>query len=118
MKFIKQDDKLIIELPIIQKRYNPYMGDESVGEMKAFIGVVAGQEYTLNYLIDMDYKDKSDQIGMEVLRLNSQEELEDLCQLCGFITMTLPLCKYCNKSIWGTATFGDKGIKCFECEKR
>lgn len=115
MKFTKQDDKLIVELPITQSRYNPYMGNESVGEMKAFIGVIAGDEYTLNYLIDMDYKDKGDQIGLEVLRLNSKEELRELCELCDFKIDKKLICVYCHQPIWGIFTKDDDGFMCRDC---
>ena len=56
----KKNDKLVIEIPLIGERHNPYDEDHKV-EMDNIIGVIAGDEFGFAYQIDMAYKGKADQ---------------------------------------------------------
>lgn len=119
MNYKKDKDNLIITIPLRQNRYNPYQedmtGDGYTGTMNSLIGVIAGDDYTLNYLIDMDYKGKADQVGTDILHFDSREELEEICKECEIEIRELPVCSLCRKAIWGTFTVADKGKVCYDC---
>lgn len=120
MNFKKEKDNLIITIPLRQNRYNPYQeemtGIPPTGTMNSLIGLIAGQEYTLNYLNDMDYAGKADQIGIDILHLDSREELEEICKECGIEIRELPICSYCQEAIWGTFRMVEGKNICCDCD--
>ena len=94
MKIYKKKDKILIEIPFWSKRINPYMIDkngkpEDVGEYSTLIGMITydgcgNEEMGLAYVIDMDYKDKGDQIGGWVIKwFGNEEELRKVCKEIG-----------------------------------
>ena len=81
MKIHKKDNLLVAEIPLYQKIYNPYMDDNiDLGETDNLVGVIAGNEYSISYLIDMDYKGKPPQEGMPIIMFEDREELEKVCK--------------------------------------
>ena len=86
MKIYKKDDKIIVEISATQKRWNPYMEEESekglLGEYPTLTGLIIrhnknGNSYDeigFAQTIDMDYADKADQIGSFIIMWDSSEE--------------------------------------------
>ena len=87
MKIYKKDDKIICEIPFWSKRYNPYMVDdegnpEDIGEYPTLTGLIVRhrkggsdwEEIGFAHTIDMDYKDKGDQVGSFVIMWYGDEE--------------------------------------------
>lgn len=67
-KIYKKGDSLIIEIPLTQRRSNPYMselGEEYADYMDRVVGLILNEKNNCRigfaYLIDMDYKGKDDQ---------------------------------------------------------
>lgn len=122
-KIYKKDNKLVIEIPLKTRRFNYYeemiTGNGDVGEMDNTIGVIHGNEIGFAYLIDMDYKDKDDQIGEIFYYFDGGEnEFKKLCEELGIGFYEYPVCDYCYKPIYGTHTIDEKGNKCYNCEKK
>ena len=115
MIYEKTDKVLVVHIPLKQEIYNPY-SEEVEGETDAVIGIVAGNEYTLSHLIEMEYKDKSPQEGTPILYCETKEELKELCKEIGCDVWELLLCDTCKKAIRGTFTINKKGNQCFDCE--
>jgi hypothetical protein len=82
MDIYKKDNKIIAEIPFWSKRSNPYMENENVGEYPTLIGLIHRHnkdgndwdEIGFHYAIDMDYKDKPDQIGGPVIMWYGEEK--------------------------------------------
>jgi hypothetical protein len=85
MEITKTKTDLVIKVPLSVNRYNPYMGDEPVGEMDNIVGLIyhdkGFDECGFAYWIDMDYKDKGDQISDFWLKYPGSEG--DFVELCG-----------------------------------
>lgn len=115
----KNNQNLIIKLsvPLEKRRYNPY--DESEGDkMNNVVGVVAGDEIGFAYWLDREYKGKGDDVSAPFYLY--QGELSDFRNLCGELDIDIveyPACVYCCEPIFGSFSFGEKGNKCFDCEK-
>lgn len=80
----KENDNLIITIPLKTHRSNPYMDDYSQ-EMDNIIGLYEG-EYNngLAYRIDMEYKGKDDQYSDYFFKLNgSKEEFDKMIKELG-----------------------------------
>ena len=120
MEISKENNQLVIKIPLRQKIYNSYMPDEDLGETDNLVGIIVGDEFTISQLIDMDYKSKDDQEGMPIIHFNSKEELEAACKIGNIKIWGLPpqICAYCNKTIRGSFTIGEKGNQCWECENK
>ena len=115
MKITKQEDNLIVEIPLKQPISNPYE-DRDLGECDNLVGIIAGDEFTISQLIDMDYKDKPPQEGMPILHFTTEEQLRDVCKEFDIDIWEHPLCAYCKKVIRGSFTLGEKGNMCNTCE--
>lgn len=81
-----KDKKLVIEIPLKTKRYNPYMemydedGDGDCGPMDNVVGIIDGSEIGFGHWIDMSYKGKSDQNTSIMYHwMGSHDEFEDFC---------------------------------------
>ena len=86
MEIYKKDDKIIVEIPATQSRWNSYMEEESeqglLGIYPTLTGLIIrhkkdGNSYDeigFAQTIDMDYADKPDQVGSFVIMWNSSEE--------------------------------------------
>lgn len=115
MKITKEQDELVLRLPLKQKINNPYMEDEDLGMTDNLIGIIAGDEYTISHLNDLNYKD-SQQEGMPIIYFNSEEGLREACKICSINIWQHPLCAYCNKATRGSYQLGEKGPMCYKCE--
>ena len=115
MKITKENDELVVRIPLKQKINNSYMDEKDLYDTDNLVGIIAGDEYTLSHLVDLNYKD-SQQEGMPILYFNTKEELEKVCKDFNIMVWEHPLCNYCGKVIRGTHTIGEKGNKCFDCE--
>ena len=116
MNITKENEELVLRIPLKQKMYNHYMGDDPVGEMDNLVGIVAGRDCSISQLIDMDYKGKPPQEGQPIIMFSDKEELEEECKKLGINIWELPLCAYCNEAIRGVFTIGEKGNQCFKCK--
>ena len=117
MKITKENDELVLRLPLRQPITNPY--DEEVhGYMDSLVGIVAGNEYSLSYLIDMDYKGKAPQEGMPVIMFETEEELREVCKELGLEVWKYETCSVCKKPLRGVHTLGENGAECLDHEQR
>ena len=96
MKIKKQKDKIIVEIPFWSKRINPYMIDkngefEDVGQYPTLTGLIIRHRKDGNWdemggalTLDMDYKDKPDQVGGFVIRwFGGEEKFREKCKELG-----------------------------------
>ncbi|SRR3990167_157852 len=114
-KFSKENNELVVRIPLRQKINNPYDEDE-IGECDNLIGVIAKDEFSLSQAIDMTYKGKSAQEGMPIIMFETREELEKVCKDFGIEVWEMPICGACGKAIRGSFTSNKKRNLCFECE--
>ena len=115
MKIYKTGEKIIVELDFWQPVNNPYE-ENTKRRTHNLIGVIAGDDYTISQLIDLDYKG-SQQEGMPLIHYNGDEDdFKKLCKELGIDIWNLPICEYCNNVIRGTSAYGEKGFMCGECE--
>ena len=115
-----EDGNLIIgiSVPLKTKRSNPYDEDEG-DEMNNIVGVVAGDELSFCYWIDMGYKGKSDQISMPFFIYDGEEkDFIELCKSLNIDTFKYDTCSKCHKVIYGSSTWSDGGSVCWDCEDR
>jgi len=122
-KIYKKKDKLIIEVPLKAKRYNPYEADfygkdYNPPDMDNIVGVIASDEIGFAYWIDREYKDKGDDISCLFYNYwKSKEDFIKLCKKLGIECYEYPICGTCGKSIFGTFGFDKDGKNlCYECE--
>jgi len=122
MKIIKQKNKIVIEIPFWEKRFNPWT-ESYVGKHKTLIGIIrndkwGNQEIGFAKVIDMSYKDKGDQNTDIIIYTDHLEKL-DFIKLCKDLELDYieyPICAYCHGSIYGCYTYGKKGNMCSDCE--
>lgn len=115
-KIYKKDGKLVIEIPLVVDRFNPY-SESVVGKMENVVGVVTSEEIGFSYFIDRDYKGKSDDVSSIFYHFDGdRKEFEALCHKLGITWVVYPTCAYCGHPVLGSSTFGDKGTMCFTCE--
>lgn len=117
MKYEKIGENLVITIPLWQEINNPYMDDKNLPQTANLIGVIAGDEFTISHLNDLDYKG-TQQEGMPILYFGTREELEEVCKLCDIDIWEHPLCAYCGKAIRGVFTYSEKGNQCYDCEEK
>jgi hypothetical protein len=115
MKIEKQDNELVIRLPLYQRQNNCYMEEEDLAMTDNLIGVIAGEEYTISQLNDLSYKG-TQQEGMPIVYFTTEEELREACKIAGIEIWEHPICAYCGKAIRGVFTYGEKGNMCYDCE--
>ena len=115
MNIKKENDNLIVTIPLKQKIHNPYDEDET-GECDNLVGICAGDEFTINQSIDMSYKGKAPQEGMPILHFTTREELEEVCGKYNIQIWEHEICGFCKKVIYGTSTYKDGKNQCYDCE--
>lgn len=114
----RDGNDLVLRVSLTQPQYNPYMtDDEPVGETDNLIGIIAGDEYHISYLIDMEYKDKGPQEGMPLIMFYDREELVKVCGELGLEVWEHPSCGKCKKVLRGVFGWGEKGAQCMEHER-
>jgi hypothetical protein len=85
MKIKRENDEIVIRIPAWSKRHNPYTENEDIGEFNTLIGIIekdasGNDECGFAYVIDMDYKGKSDQWTEVIIKWYG--EVEDFKKLC------------------------------------
>lgn len=113
MKLEKEDNKLILTLPLWQNSYDA--SDEIKGQVPTIVGVVAGNEFSISHLIDLGYKDDV-QEGSPIIMFETKEELTEVCNKLGLGIWEHPLCSECGAVIRGSHTLGEKGAICYQCD--
>ena len=86
--------------------------------MDNVVGVVAGDEIGFAHWLDRRYKGKEDDISAPFYLY--QEGLDNFRNLCRELKIEIveyPICAYCYKPIFGSFGFGEKGNRCFDCER-
>lgn len=91
-----KEDKIVVEIPYWSKRINPYMlkenGEpEDVGKYPTLTGLIIHHKKDDDYdeigfaqTIDMDYKDKGDQVdGFVVMWDGEEEDFRKKCEELG-----------------------------------
>lgn len=115
MKITREESELIIRLPMKQGAFDAI--GELVGNVPNLIGVIEGDEQCIYQLIDMTYKDKDPQIGGRLVQTYyDNNEFKKKCEEWGIDIFDCPVCGFCRKPIWGSFTFKDEKISCFDCE--
>ena len=117
MKIEKINNNLVLTIPLTQKESNCYMDEEDLRDVPNLIGIIAGDEYSISWLIDLSYKGDQ-QEGMPIIMFDDRESLEEACKTLGLGIWEHETCKYCGKVIRGCSTWGKKGAMCFECENK
>jgi len=113
MKLQKIKGQLVVAIPLSQNSYDAC--DNLIGRTDNLIGVITKDDYTISQLIDLGYKG-TQQEGMPIIHLNSEEELRKICKECDIQIIEHETCAYCGQTIYGCHTFGKKGNKCMSCE--
>lgn len=124
MKIYKKKDNIIIEIPFHSKRFNPYVPDEDVGEFKTLVGLIYKDQWGNDKMgfaqnIDMSYKDKPDQeTDIKYNWWGEKKEFIKKCEELEIEIIETPTCAYCEQSIFGSFTIGEKGNMCFDCKPK
>src|SRR3990167_11350955 len=106
-KIRKEGKELVIELrmPLMSMRSNPY--DEKENDpIENIVGTIAGDEIGFAHWIDRAYKDKADDVSVPFYLY--QGDAEEFKKICGELRIQIveyPLCRKCNKVIYGTHTW-------------
>ncbi len=122
MKFEIKDNNLIVSIPLKQTARD-YL-DQDCGEIDNIIGVISkdqfgNEEIGFHHLIDMTYKGKESQIdGLLISYHGDREDFIKLCKELNIDCFEYPTCEYCGKSIYGSFSDGDKGPRCYDCERK
>lgn len=112
MKIERKENDLVITVPLYQKSFDAI--DQDLGLVPNLVGVIAGDEFTISYSIDMGYCGKCQQEGMPVVYFVTREELEEACKIAGLDIWEHTVCSKCKKVLRGTHTWGDSGAECLE----
>lgn len=118
MKITKNNNNLIISIPLKQKESNCYKDDKDLDDVDNLVGIIAGDEFSISHLNDMSYCGKAPQEGSPIIMFNDEEELREACKIGGIMIWKHPLCAYCGKVIRGSFTYGSKGEQCWDCEHK
>ena len=101
MNITKENDEIVVRIPLKQKIYNPYCAEDAdIGYTDNLYGVIAGYEYTISQLIDLDYK-SSQQEGRAILHLDSEKHLREICEEFNIQLIVHQMCDYCHRPIYG-----------------
>ena len=114
MNIKKENNELVVRIPLKQKINNPYLDNEDLGETDNLVGIIAGNEYSLSHFNDLSYKNDQ-QEGSPIIMFDDREELEKVCKDFKIQLWEYPLCGTCKKAIRGSFTHNEKGNLCYEC---
>jgi len=117
MKITKNKDNLIVTIPLKQKINNCYMDDKDLYDTDNLIGVIAGQDYSISQLNDLNYKD-AQQEGSPIIMFGDEEELRATCKIANIDIWEHETCSECDKVLYGAFTLGNNGPICFDCERK
>jgi len=116
MKITKENNELVVRIPLKQKINNPYLDENDLTETDNLVGIIAGKEYSLSQLVDLDYKGDQ-QEGSPILIFDDREELEKVCKDFGIEIWEHPICETCGRVIRGVFTINRWGNLCYNCER-
>lgn len=125
MEIFKRDNKIIFEFPEELPRCNPYDEEGDYGTYPYFTGVIMyhrkggsdWDEMGFAGTIDMDYKDKPDQISDIIIQYYGEpEDFKKKCEELGIDYVEYPNCDTCGDILMGSYTVNSKGKQCFVCE--
>jgi len=116
MNIKKENNELVVRIPLKQKINNPYIDEKDLTETDNLVGIIAGNEYSLSQRIDLDYKGDQ-QEGSPIIMFNNREELEQVCKDFEIAIWEHPLCETCGKAIRGAFTVNGQGNLCYNCER-
>jgi len=115
MDITTEKDFLVIRVPLKQDVFD-YFGEEIIGKADNIVGIISGDEIGFAYQIDMSYKDKAPQWTKIFLEYwEGEEKFKTLCNKLKIDIYKYPVCSKCHKPIYGSFTWKDGGVVCFEC---
>lgn len=122
-KIYKNGEKLIIEIPLKARRFNPYeemaTGDGDVGEMDSICGIVERNRRGFAQYIDMSYKGGEDQTtDIFYDYYGSEDDFIKICVRLNIDCHILPWCVQCQQTILGIHTVCDEGNLCLSCAEK
>ena len=115
MNIEQEGDNLVVRIPLKTTEVNPYDEKEVAYVVPNLVGIVAGNEFTLSYLLHLLYKG-SVQEGSPILYFDTREELEEACKKFGIEVWVHPVCSVCGDVIRGSFSWNEKGGVCVDCE--
>lgn len=119
MKITKNGDSIIVEIPLLQNRNNPYDEQEEKQLTINVVGVIAGQcEQGIYQVNDLSYKDATQLGAPLVMTYLSDDEFRGLCKELGIHCWEYEKCSECGTTLWGSFGYGEKGARCFDCEMK
>ncbi|NHZ84596.1 MAG: hypothetical protein GWP19_01785 [Planctomycetia bacterium] len=113
MKITKDKDNLIITIPLRQEINNCYKVQDNLPLTDNLVGIIAGDEFTISHLNDLNYKD-SQQEGSPILYFEDEEELREACKIGEIMIWEYDICIKCGKAIRGASSW-DNGHICYSC---
>ena len=111
MKIERKKNNLVVTIPLFQESFDAI--GEHTHNTNNLVGVIAKDEYTISQLIDLGYKGTQDE-GMPIICFNTREALESACTIAGIDIWEHPICKKCDKVIYGSHSW-DNGAICVDC---
>lgn len=126
MEIFKRGNKIVFEFPETLKRFNPYDEEADYGSYPYFTGVIMhhkenGNDYDeigFAGTIDMDYKDKPDQISDIIVKwCEGSDSFKKKCDELGIDLIEYDNCDSCGAILMGAYAISlMKGKMCFSCE--
>jgi hypothetical protein len=85
MNLQKENNELVLRLPLTQKESNCYMDEKDLRDVPNLVGVVREKEkqYSISQSINMSYAGKEDQEGSPYIVFDDKGELEEVCKKFG-----------------------------------
>lgn len=116
MKIERINDNLVLTVPLKQSSFDAI--GEYVGDVPNLVGFSDGQNFSINYLIDLGYKDDI-QLGMEFIHFEDFEELKKACEILGLSIWEYDKCAKCGKTLYGSFTLNKKleHVCLYTCDK-
>jgi len=118
MNIKKVKNKIVIEIPFLQHRNNPYDPEEEKELTHNLIGVVNDDEQGIYQLNDLSYKDDQQVGGLLVRTYLEKPDFIKLCKDLELDYIEYPICATCHKTIYGCHSIDDKIEPiCDTCDK-
>lgn len=122
MKIKKENDNLILTIPLKQSVYD-YIGEKTKIKTNNLVGIIDGYDQGFCQSVDMSYKGKPPQVGSWILHTDlDNNDFHKLCDDLGIEFIHYDTCTLCGKTIYGVHTINDAGeschIECWEYDQR
>ncbi len=112
MNIKREKDEIVIRLPMWQDSHDAL--GEVCGQVNNLWGIIAGEEQGIYQANDLGYKGDV-QVGMPlVLTYLENDKFKKLCKDLDISVVEYPVCKKCEKVIYGSYTYKDGPIH-LEC---